>query len=101
MMAVRRDRRRPLIRSNAIVTALARNGMIRQSHGQKSEQQNSQAAVMKAAFSEAGHAQIQKHDAYTSQLELSRYLRQLSSLHAAGVLTDDEFATAKGRLFGS
>jgi hypothetical protein len=35
------------------------------------------------------------------QPELTTYLRQLSTLHAAGILTDDEFSAVKGRLLGS
>jgi hypothetical protein len=35
------------------------------------------------------------------QPDLSTYLRQLSTLHAAGILTDDEFSAVKGRLLGS
>jgi hypothetical protein len=37
----------------------------------------------------------------SSQPELTTYLRQLSTLHAAGILTDDEFSAARGRLLGS
>jgi hypothetical protein len=29
------------------------------------------------------------------------YLRQLSTLRAAGILTDEEFSAARGRLLGS
>lgn len=37
----------------------------------------------------------------TPQQEVTAYLRQLSILHSAGILTDDEFSAARGRLLGS
>jgi hypothetical protein len=37
----------------------------------------------------------------SSQPELTSYLRQLITLHVAGILNDEEFSAARGRLLGS
>jgi hypothetical protein len=36
-----------------------------------------------------------------AQKELTVYLRLLATLHTAGILSDEEFSSARGRLLGS
>lgn len=63
---------------------------------------NGVAALQRGSASEFGYnAPVPSYTMSSSQPELTLYLRQLSTLHAAGILTDDEFAAARGRLFGS
>lgn len=102
MMAGRRDRRRPLIRSGAMAAVIIRNGGTKRSQDLNSEWQNDQAALSKATVTGPSYTMLPSQNAASSsQPELGRYLRQLSALHAAGVLTDKEFSAAKARLFGS
>jgi hypothetical protein len=44
---------------------------------------------------------MSKYTPPASQQEYTTYLRQLSTLHAAGILTDEEFSAARARLLGS
>ncbi len=92
MIAGRRDRRRSLIRSNAMTAAMARNLSSR----------NGVAAFQRGSSSEFGYAaSMSPNSISASQPELTTYLRQLSTLHSAGILTDEEFSAASGRLLGS
>ncbi len=92
MIAGRRDRRRSLIRSNAMTSVMTRSLSSR----------NGVTAFQRGSASEFGyHASVPSHTMSSSQPELTTYLRQLSTLHAAGILTDDEFSAARGRLLGS
>jgi hypothetical protein len=92
MIAGRRDRRRSLIRSNAVTSVMARSLSSR----------NGAAAFQRGSVSEFGYSvPVPSYTRSSSQPELTTYLRQLSTLHAAGILTDDEFSAARERLFGS
>ncbi len=92
MIAGRRDRRRSLIRSNAMTAAMTKNG----------SSKNNVEAFSRGSSSEFGRGiPASPFAMYEYQAELTTYLRQLSSLHAAGILTDAEFSAARGRLFGS
>jgi hypothetical protein len=92
MIAGRRDRRRSLIRSNVTTAALSRrlspkNGVALFQRGSSSDFDSAAAAH---PFGMPG-----------SQTEWTTYLHQLSTLHTAGILTDEEFSAARGRLLGS
>ena len=92
MIAGRRDRRRCLIRSNAVTSVMARSLSAK----------NGVAAFQRGSASAFGYtAPTPSYNMPSSQPELTMYLRQLSTLHAAGILTDDEFSAARGRLLGS
>ena len=92
MIAGRRDRRRSLIRSNAVTSVRTRS----------LSSKNGVAAFPWGSASEFGHtASVPSYTRSSPQPELTTYLRQLSMLHAAGILTDDEFSAARGRLLGS
>jgi hypothetical protein len=92
MIAGRRDRRRSLIRSNAVTSIIARS----------LSSKNGVAAFQRGSASEFGYnAPVTSYNMSSSQPELTMYLRQLATLHAAGILTDDEFSAARGRLMGS
>jgi len=92
MIAGRRDRRRSLIRSNAVKSVITGSPSFK----------NGVAAFRKGSSSEFGYAShVAPYGMSVSQPELTMYLRQLSTLHAAGILTDDEFSAARGRLLGS
>jgi hypothetical protein len=92
MIARRRDRRRSLIRSNAVTSVMTRS----------LSSKNGVAAFQRGSASEFGYnAPGPSYTRSSSQPELTAYLRQLSTLHAAGILTDDEFSAARGRLLRS
>jgi hypothetical protein len=81
-----------LIRSKVMAAAMARSlspkdGVAAYQMGSSSELRN---ATLASPFATPG-----------SQPELKTYLRQLYTLHAAGILTDAEFQAASGRLLGS
>jgi hypothetical protein len=92
MVAGRRDRMRSLIRSKVTVAAMTRN----------LSPQDGVAALQRKASSEVGLATPVFPDTMSAlQPELTTYLRQLSTLHLAGILSDEEFSAARGRLLGS
>ena len=92
MIAGRRDRSRSLIRSKAMAAAMAR----------KLSPRDGVAAFQRGDPSEFGKVTPPSPFAMpVTQRELTTYLRQLSTLHAAGILTDEEFHAASGRLIGS
>ncbi len=92
MIAGRRDRRRSLISSNAVTSVLAMSLSSR----------NGVTAFQRGSASGFGyHAPVPSSTMSSSQPEMTTYLRQLSTLHAAGILTDEEFSAARGRLLGS
>jgi hypothetical protein len=102
MMAGRRDRRRPLIRSKALPAITARNGNNKQNPESNNGMQNDRAEVKNSSTSDTVYTKpLSPYTASTAHLELSRYLRQLSALHDVGVLNDDEFLAARRRLSGS
>lgn len=101
MLAGRRARKRPLIYSQAVTTVTAWGAGSIPGQEARLTWQDTQVVMWKASVSRPGPVQRPEQTASTSQLELSRYLRQLQGLHAAGILSDDEFSAAKGRLFGS
>jgi hypothetical protein len=85
MIAGRRARKRSLIRSKAMTAAMA--GTLSSMDG--------------VATFPMGSSYDLNHSVPAPQPELRMYLRQLSTLHAAGILTDEEFSAARTRLFGS
>jgi hypothetical protein len=92
MIAGRRARKRSLIRSSAMTAAMVRT----------LSSLDGVAAYQSGAPSELGHANPNSSFSMSArQPELTMYLRQLFTLHAAGVLTDEEFSAASWRLFGS
>jgi len=92
MIAGRRQRKRPLIRSDARVSAVTR-GL---------SQKDDMPAYQSGSYAEFGLvSSVFPYTQSAIQPELTVYLRQLSGLHAAGILTDDEFLAARGRLIGS
>ncbi len=92
MIAGRRDRKRPLIRSKAVAAVTYKNlspmGGVTALQKETSPGPIQDKAVSSFAMS-------------ATPPEITTYLRQLSSLHAGGILTDDEFSAASGRLLGS
>lgn len=107
MIARRRARRRPLIRASVLKAVIVRNLSIvdspfRRTQDQNFARQGGAGSPANGSPLELGYTTpIRRYTSSLSQPELSRYLRQLSALHTAGVLNDEEFAAAKGRLFGS
>ena len=92
MIAGRRARKRSLIRSSAMTAAMVRT----------LSSLDGVAAYQSGVPSELGHANPTSSFSMSArQPELTMYLRQLFTLHAAGVLTDEEFSAASWRLFGS
>jgi hypothetical protein len=92
MIAGRRDRKRSLIRSNAMTPVMTRNVSSR----------DGVAALQGGISSEFGYsARMSPSTMSVSPAELTACFRQLSVLHAAGILTDEEFFAARGRLLGS
>ena len=91
MIADRRDRKRSLIRSMAKLAQARSLSPI-----------DGLAAYQSGATHDISHAKSTPISAMTSsQPEMISYLRQLSTLHAAGILNDEEFSAASGRLLGS
>jgi|WetSurMetagenome_2_1015567.scaffolds.fasta_scaffold672486_1 hypothetical protein len=92
MIAGRRDRKRSLIRSSAMTAAMARS----------LSTIDGVAAYQSGAAYNISYARSTSPATITSsQPELTSYLRQLSTLHAAGILNDEEFSAARERLLGS
>lgn len=92
MIAGRRDRRRSLIRSKVMAAAMTRS----------LSPKDGVAAFQRGDTSEFGSATpVSPFAMPVAQPELTTYLRQLSTLHAVGVLTDEEFDAASSRLLGS
>ena len=92
MIAGRRERKRPLIRSSAMTAAVA-----------KSLSPRDGAAAFQRGSS-TGFGRIASGSPYAmseSQADMATYMRQLSILHAAGILSDEEYSAARGRLIGS
>ena len=89
MIAKRRARKRSLIRSHVMNTAMPKT-------------LSSMGGVMAIGSKDLGYAKpFQSHSRPVLQTDITAYLRQLSILHAAGILTDEEFSAARERLFGS
>lgn len=107
MIAGRRARKRSLIRLNAGSACNSQNrstfdGTTPLGQKQGSVRSEIPKLVLKSSPAETAYTTpLSPYAASASQPELSRYLRQLTALHAAGILTDDEFLAAKARLFGS
>ncbi len=108
MIAGRRARRRTLIRPDAMTSVLARtlsavDSVVRRAPDPKNSRQSGQVTFSNGISTENTYSTpVPSNDpASSSQYEMIRYLRQLSALHDAGVLNDNEFAAARGRLFGS
>ena len=92
MVAGRRDRRRSLIRSKVTIAAITRKLSPRDGVAAFQKETSSEFGLTPPAFPDTKSA---------SDLELTTYLRQLSRLHVAGILSDEEFSAATGRLLGS
>ena len=106
MITGRRARRRPLIRSGAMAAVIVRSlstmdSAVKHNHEQENAAQNGESTYPRGSASGQGYTMPLSESAAPAQPEITKYLRQLSALHAAGVLTDAEFSLAKGRLFGS
>ncbi len=92
MIAGRRDRRRSLICSTAMASTMAKS----------MSSTNGVAAYARGSSSEFGYATTASpYPMSASKPEMTTYLRQLSTLYAAGILTNEEFRAARGRLLGS
>lgn len=108
MIAGRRVRKRTLIRSDAMSSVLARtlsavDGVVRRSPDQKKNPRQTGPVSFSNSSPDAKiyPEPLSQYDPSSSQQEIMKYLRQLSVLHDASVLTDDEFSAAMCRLFGS
>lgn len=107
MIAGRRARRKPLIRAAAMKAVVARNlsildGTIRRKQDQRRDRQEGLTSYSKEISAEQTQAtSVSNFTRASSQPEAMGYLRQLAALHAAGVLTDEEYFSARDRLFGS
>ena len=101
MIAGRRARKRPLIRTGVMMAVIARSLSSADNDLAKYGTQDGNAPNSGRSVMDLGHTTPIMEYSASDQPDMTRYLRQLSSLHAAGVLTDDEFKKAKGRLFGS
>ena len=113
MRAGRRMGRRPLVRAAATTavvagTAAAVGGAVHHHQDQKYAQQGMGSAPPQDYYPEQTEPQYAPQEyeslppaAPSAGSELMAQLQQLSSLHAAGVLTDDEFAAAKQKLLSS
>ena len=107
MIIGRRVRRRTLIRPATVTAVLARtlsavDGVVRRTPDSKNSRQNKPVTFSNGTSTEQAYpAPLSSYDPSTSQHDMMRFLRQLSALHDAGILTDDEFAAARGRLYGS
>jgi hypothetical protein len=92
MIAGRRDRKRSLIRSNATTAVRVRSV----------SSMDGVPAFEKGLSPEFGLSiPVSPFTRSASHPELMMYLRQLCALHAAGILTEEEFSAARGRLMGS
>jgi Short C-terminal domain len=110
-----RRRGRPLLRAAATTAVIAGTaGAVHHRQEQRWENQNAQQqAEQEAAYAEGAAAQqaaaqqaaataaaqqAAAAQAAASRPRLDEELRQLADLHTSGVLTDEEFATAKAQL---
>jgi hypothetical protein len=92
MIAGRRARKRSLIRSGAMTAAITRT----------LSSMDGVSAFQRGPSSEPGRiSTLPSYTHATSQSEMVMYLRQLATLHGAGILTDEEFSAAQARLMGS
>ena len=101
-----RRRGRPLLRAAATTAVIAGTaGAVHHRQEQRWENQSAQqqsaddaAYAEQAAAQQAAAQQAAAAQAAASRPRLDEELRQLADLHTSGVLTDEEFATAKGQL---
>lgn len=107
MIAGRRVRKRPLIRSATLKAIITKNlsvdqDVVSRRQDQQDIRHNGAAAFPKGYLSDSNRNRLPAQ--YTDSVPLSaslKYLQQLSALQAAGILTDEEVSAAKGRLLGS
>ena len=90
MIAKRRARKRSLIRSNIMNAALT-----------KTLSSMEDASTIQTGSFASHVTPLSSYSRPVLQSNLTNYLHQLSTLHAAGILTDEEFSAARTRLFGS
>ena len=111
-----RRRGRPLLRAAATTAVIAGTaGAVHHRQEQRWENQNAQqqaeqeaaynegvaaqqASAQQAAAQQAAAQQAAAAQAAASRPRLDEELRQLADLHTSGVLTDEEFATAKAQM---
>jgi type IV secretory pathway VirB9-like protein len=106
-----RRRGRPLLRAAATTAVIAGTaGAVHHRQEQRWENQSAQqqaeqeaaynegAAAQQAAAQQAAAQQAAAQQAAASRPRLDEELRQVAELHSSGVLTDEEFATAKAQL---
>lgn len=101
-----RRRGRPLLRAAATTAVIAGTaGAVHHRQEQRWENQAAeQQADQEAAYAEGAAAQqaaaqqAAAAQAAASRPRLDEELRQLADLHSSGILTDEEFSTAKAQL---
>jgi hypothetical protein len=92
MIAGRRDRKRSLIRSKAMAATMTRSLSTK----------DGVATFQRGFSSDFSHTTpLSSYTVSAAQPDLTMYLRQLSTLYTAGILTDEEFSAARSRLLGS
>jgi hypothetical protein len=106
-----RRRGAPLIRAAATTAVVAGTaGAVRHRQEQKYANQAAQQQAQQQAAYEAGAAAAQQQAPQPAPAPAAapaaggidlEQLKQLGDLHAAGILTDEEFAAAKAKLLGS
>lgn len=107
MIAGRRARKRPLIRAAAMKAVIVRNlsvidsAALRHLDPRRARQEGLTTILDKSSLEQAYTRSLSTSGDSSLQLDSVKYLHQLYALHAAGVLTDDEFSAARGRLFDS
>jgi hypothetical protein len=95
-----RRRGMPLVRAAATTAVVAGTaGAVRHHQEQKYANQAAEQAAQQQAAYEQVPAPIAAPAAAPAGIDMEQ-LKQLGELHAAGVLTDEEFAAAKAKLLG-
>jgi negative regulator of sigma E activity len=98
-----RRRGRPLVRMAATTAVVAGTAGAVQHHQQQkyANQAAEQQAQQEAAYAEAAPVPVEVpvEAAAAPGIDMEQ-LKQLGDLHAAGVLTDEEFAAAKSKALG-
>ena len=100
-------RRRPLLRAAAVGGGayLAGKSVARRQaeEAQQEEEQNARIGDLEqqAAYQQPAPDQDASAPAPAVSSSMTDQLNQLAELHQQGVLTDEEFAAAKAKLFGS
>lgn len=93
-------RRRPLLRAAAVGGGAYMAGKSRARHSMEQDQLEDEQSA-RIGDLEQQQASSQQAPAPAQPSPMADQLNQLAALHQQGVLTDDEFAAAKAKLFGS